>query len=60
MSTGKLARLCDVVVVTGTTGYRSFGYLNLADLDHSGPWEDAGAGNSGFLIAGARMGGAKT
>jgi para-nitrobenzyl esterase len=43
----KLAQWGDVVVVTVTHRLSSFGYLNLADLDPSGPWADAG--NAGML-----------
>lgn len=47
----KLASLGDVVVVTVTHRLASFGYLNLADLDPSGLWEDAGAAGILDLIA---------
>src|SRR5258708_31073968 len=39
----KLSSFGDVVVVAVTHRLASFGYLNLADLDPSGPWTDAGA-----------------
>jgi para-nitrobenzyl esterase len=38
----RLAAFGDVVVVTVTHRLGSFGYLNLADLDPSGDWSDAG------------------
>jgi para-nitrobenzyl esterase len=47
----QLARLGDVVVVSVTHRLSSFGYLNLADLDPSGRWADAGAGGMLDLIA---------
>lgn len=47
----KLASFGDVVVVTVTHRLSSFGYLNLADLDPGGPWEDAGAAGILDLIA---------
>ena len=47
----KLASFGDVVVVTITHRLSSFGYLNLADLDPSGPWQDAGAAGILDLIA---------
>jgi para-nitrobenzyl esterase len=47
----KLASCGDVVVVTVTHRLSSFGYLNLADLDPSGPWEHAGAAGILDLIA---------
>src|SRR6202046_2199150 len=39
----KLARLGDVVVVTVTHRLASFGFVNLADLEGTGRWADAGA-----------------
>jgi para-nitrobenzyl esterase len=39
----RLADFGDVVVVTVTHRLASFGFLNLADIDPSGPWSDAGA-----------------
>lgn len=47
----KLAHLGDVVVVAVTHRLSSFGYLNLADLDPSGRWADAGAAGMLDLIA---------
>ena len=47
----KLAQWGDVVVVTVTHRLSSFGYLNLADLDPSGPWADAGAAGMLDLVA---------
>jgi para-nitrobenzyl esterase len=47
----KLASVGDVVVVTVTHRLASFGYLNLADLDPSGPWADAGAAGILDLVA---------
>src|SRR5882757_5513369 len=47
----KLANFGDVVVVTVTHRLASFGYLNLADLDPSGPWADAGAAGMLDLVA---------
>ncbi len=47
----KLASFGDVVVVTVTHRLASFGYLNLADLDPSGPWADAGAVGMLDLVA---------
>src|SRR5580693_5735228 len=47
----KLASLGDVVVVTVTHRLSSFGYLDLADVDPSGRWADAGAGGMLDLIA---------
>jgi para-nitrobenzyl esterase len=47
----KLASFGDVVVVSVTHRLASFGYLNLADLDPSGPWADAGAAGMLDLIA---------
>jgi para-nitrobenzyl esterase len=46
-----LASFGDVVVVTVTHRLSSFGYLNLADLDPTGPWEDSGAAGILDLIA---------
>lgn len=39
----RLASFGDVVVVTVTHRLASFGFLNLADIDSSGPWADSGA-----------------
>jgi para-nitrobenzyl esterase len=47
----KLAQLGDVVVVTVTHRLSSFGYLNLADLNPSGRWADAGAAGMLDLVA---------
>src|ERR1700722_4955850 len=47
----KLASLGDVVVVAVTHRLSSFGYLNLADVDPSGRWADAGAAGMLDLIA---------
>jgi para-nitrobenzyl esterase len=47
----KLAQWGDVVVVTVTHRLSSFGYLNLADLDPSGPWADTGAAGMLDLVA---------
>jgi para-nitrobenzyl esterase len=47
----KLAQWGDVVVVTVTHRLSSLGYLNLADLDPSGPWADAGAAGMLDLVA---------
>jgi para-nitrobenzyl esterase len=47
----KLARLGDVVVVAVTHRLSSFGYLNLADLDPSGRWPDAGVAGMLDLVA---------
>src|SRR5882724_12069638 len=47
----KLAHWGDVVVVTVTHRLSSFGYLNLEDLDPSGPWADAGAAGMLDLVA---------
>jgi para-nitrobenzyl esterase len=47
----KLARLGDVVVVSATHRLSSFGYLNLADLDPSGRWQDAGVAGMLDLVA---------
>jgi para-nitrobenzyl esterase len=47
----KLAAFGDVVVVAVTHRLASFGYLNLADLDPSGPWADAGAAGILDLVA---------
>ena len=47
----KLAAEGDVVVVSVTHRLSSFGYLNLADLDPSGRWSDAGAAGIFDLIA---------
>ncbi len=47
----KLAGEGDVVVVSVTHRLSSFGYLNLADLDPSGRWADAGAAGILDLIA---------
>jgi para-nitrobenzyl esterase len=46
-----LASFGDVVVVTVTHRLSSFGYLNLADLDPTGPWQDSGAAGILDLIA---------
>jgi para-nitrobenzyl esterase len=47
----RLAQWGDVVVVTVTHRLSSFGYLNLADLDPSGPWADAGSAGMLDLVA---------
>jgi para-nitrobenzyl esterase len=47
----KLAQSCDVVVVSVTHRLSSFGYVNLSDLDPSGPWADAGAAGMLDLVA---------
>jgi len=47
----QLARLGDVVIVTVTHRLSSFGYLNLADLEPSGRWADAGDAGMLDLIA---------
>jgi para-nitrobenzyl esterase len=47
----KLAQWGDVVVVTVTHRLSSFGYLNLRDLDPSGPWTDASAAGMLDLVA---------
>jgi para-nitrobenzyl esterase len=47
----KLAQAGDVVVVAVTHRLSSFGYLNLSDLDPSGPWADAGAAGMLDLVA---------
>jgi para-nitrobenzyl esterase len=47
----ELAGFGDVVVVTVTHRLASFGYLNLADLDPKGPWEDSGAAGILDLVA---------
>ena len=47
----KLASLGDVVVVAVTHRLSSFGYLDLADLDPSGRWTEAGAAGMLDLIA---------
>ena len=47
----KLSSFGDVVVVAVTHRLASFGYLNLADLDPSGPWTDAGAAGILDLVA---------
>jgi para-nitrobenzyl esterase len=47
----KLAAFGDVIVVTVTHRLASFGYLNLADLDLTGPWADAGAAGMLDLVA---------
>jgi para-nitrobenzyl esterase len=47
----KLAQWGDVVVVTVTHRLSSFGYLNLKDLDASGPWTDASAAGMLDLVA---------
>ena len=47
----RLAQWGDVVVVTVTHRLSSFGYLNLADLDPSGPWGDASAAGMLDLVA---------
>jgi para-nitrobenzyl esterase len=47
----RLAQWGDVVVVTVTHRLSSFGYLNLQDLDPSGPWADAGAAGMLDLVA---------
>ncbi len=51
-----LARLGDVVVVAVTHRLSSFGYLNLADLDPSGRWTEAGVAGMLDLVAASRMG----
>jgi para-nitrobenzyl esterase len=47
----KLAQWGDVVVVSVTHRLSSFGYLNLEDVDPSGPWADAGAAGMLDLVA---------
>src|SRR6204780_789274 len=47
----KLAQWGDVVVITVTHRLSSFGYLNLADLDPSGPWADSSAAGMLALVA---------
>jgi len=47
----ELASFGDVVVVTVTHRLSSFGYLNLADLDPTGPWEESGITGILDLIA---------
>jgi para-nitrobenzyl esterase len=47
----KLAQSGDVVVVTVTHRLSSFGYLNLADLDRSSTWSDAGTAGMLDLVA---------
>jgi para-nitrobenzyl esterase len=47
----KLAQAGDVVVVTVTHRLSSLGYLNLADIDPSGPWGDASAAGMLDLVA---------
>ena len=47
----RLAQVGDVVVVTVTHRLSSFGYLNLADLDPSGRWSDAGAAGMLDIVA---------
>jgi para-nitrobenzyl esterase len=47
----RLAQWGDVVVVTVTHRLSSFGYLNLQDIDPSGPWTDAGAAGMLDLVA---------
>lgn len=47
----RLAGFGDVVVVAVTHRLSSFGYLNLADLDPTGPWEDAGVAGILDLVA---------
>lgn len=47
----KLAQWGEVVVVTVTHRLSSFGYLNLKDLDPSGPWADASAAGILDLVA---------
>jgi para-nitrobenzyl esterase len=47
----RLAQWGDVVVVTVTHRLSSFGYLNLSDVDPSGPWADAGAAGMLDLVA---------
>jgi para-nitrobenzyl esterase len=47
----KLAQWGDVVVVTVTHRLSSFGYLNLADLNPSGPWADASTAGMLDLVA---------
>lgn len=47
----RLAQWGDVVVVSVTHRLSSFGYLNLADLDPSGPWADASAAGMLDLVA---------
>jgi para-nitrobenzyl esterase len=47
----KLAQSEDVVVVTATHRLASFGYLNLADVDPSGEWAQAGVAGILDLVA---------
>ena len=47
----KLAQLGDVVVVTATHRLSSFGYVDLASIDPSGRWADAGAAGMLDLVA---------
>jgi len=47
----KLAQLGDVVVVSVTHRLSSFGYVNLADLNPSGAWADAGSAGMLDLVA---------
>jgi para-nitrobenzyl esterase len=47
----RLAQWGDVVVVTVTHRLSSFGYLNLQDIEPSGPWTDAGAAGMLDLVA---------
>jgi len=47
----RLAHWGDVVVVTVTHRLSSFGYLNLTDLEPSGPWADAGVAGMLDLVA---------
>jgi para-nitrobenzyl esterase len=47
----ELASFGDVVVVSVTHRLSSFGYLDLADLDPKGPWEDSGAAGILDLVA---------
>jgi para-nitrobenzyl esterase len=48
---GRLAQWGDVVVVSVTHRLSSFGYLNLKDLDPSGPWADASVAGMLDLVA---------
>jgi len=47
----KLAQVEDVVVVSVTHRLASFGYLNLADVDPSGEWAEAGVAGILDLVA---------
>jgi para-nitrobenzyl esterase len=47
----KLAQFGDVVVVSVTHRLASLGYLNLADLDPTGPWAEAGVAGILDLVA---------